>query len=80
VFLTVGEFILHTSLVQLKMFLIFTLSMSDAGLTLQITVSGVRNYLSFYSGVLLGWGKGCSHLGQQNPRDDKMNILSWGEI
>jgi len=31
-----GKFILHTSLVQAKMFLIFTLRLSDAGLTLQI--------------------------------------------
>jgi len=26
--------------------------------------------------VLLGWGKGCSRLAQQNSRGDKMNILS----
>ena len=33
---TVEKFIPHTSLVQVKLYLIFTLSLSDAGLTLQI--------------------------------------------
>ena len=42
------------------------------------TVSGVRNYLSFYSGVFQGWRKGCGHLGQQRQRGDKINILSRG--